>query len=156
MKYIRNIFSVIALLSVLAVTGCQKDDKAGDITGSWHLVSWAGDQPDVDVYLSFDQDGTFDLYQRYDSPYYDHLDGTWTLTDGVLAGVYGDGSSWGGSYTVVMNQDTGEMTLTDIADASDISVYTRASIPEDILSGDLGLKSTAPGNILIPVERRFL
>ena len=92
--------------------------------------------------IDFRTDGTFDLYQRVYSPYYEHFDGTWTLDGNTLDGNYSDGTPWRSSYTVSVNEDASGLTLTDTFDSEDVSRFIRAAIPEDILSGILGTKGT--------------
>ena len=53
--------------------------------------------------------------------------------NGIISGVYTDGVAWSASYYVAVDSDT--MTWTDTADATDISVYTRAELPDSIEDG---------------------
>lgn len=146
MKYFKYI--IAALLAVLAISSCKKDNPSqnggqadeGSVYGSWHMTSWAGNST-PDIYASFNEDGTFDLYQRLYSPTYEHFTGSWSLDGGVLSGSYDDGASWRTGYNVQINASGEEMTLTATGNADDKATYTKAEIPEEILSGDLSLKS---------------
>ena len=71
---------LIGLAAAFALTGCGDSSKDtpepegdGNVVGSWHLVSWSSLQS-ADVYLSFSESGSFDIYQRLYKPEYVHLD----------------------------------------------------------------------------------
>lgn len=75
---------LIGLAAAFALTGCGDSSKDtpepegdGNVVGSWHLVSWSSLQS-ADVYLSFSESGSFDIYQRLYKPEYVHLDGTYS------------------------------------------------------------------------------
>lgn len=141
----------ILCASFAGACGCTRnggpegqDGEAGPVTGQWHLESWGVlTQEQADVYVSFGEDGTFDLYQRVYTTWYEHYDGTYTQQDGLLSGTYSDGTAWGSEYTVLVSADKSTMTLTGASDASDVSVYRAGTIPEEILSGAL-LSKAAP------------
>lgn len=93
---------LIGLAAAFALTGCgdSKDtpepEGDGSVVGSWHLVSWSTLQS-ADVYLSFSEAGSFQLYQRLYKPEYVHLDGTYSYDKPTLSGRYSDNTSWGSS-----------------------------------------------------------
>ncbi|MEE1148197.1 MAG: hypothetical protein UHN93_02975, partial [Alistipes sp.] len=51
---------------------------------------------------------------------------------GIIKGTYSDGVAWGATYYVNVDVEGETMTWKDTADSSDISVYTRSDLPEDI------------------------
>ena len=109
----------------------------GNVVGSWHLVSWSSLQS-ADVYLSFSESGSFDIYQRLYKPEYVHLDGTYSYDKPTLSGRYSDNTPWGSaSYRVSFNADGTRMTLTSTSSTSDVSVFVKAEIPSEIISGAL-------------------
>lgn len=82
---------LIGLAAAFALTGCGDSSKDtpepegdGNVVGSWHLVSWSSLQS-ADVYLSFSESGSFDIYQRLYKPEYVHLDGTYSYDKPTLA-----------------------------------------------------------------------
>lgn len=159
MKSFRYILS--AVLAVLAMASCNKNNpeqkpewtSEGSVTGTWHLLSWTA-LTSADIYVSFNENGTFDLYQRLYSPTYEHLTGSWDLNAGILSGEYDDGTSWRADYNFLISTSGDEMILTATHDADDKATYVRAGIPEEILSGDLSLKS--PEAIKESSDFRFL
>ena len=85
---------LIGLAAAFALTGCGDSSKDtpepegdGNVVGSWHLVSWSSLQS-ADVYLSFSESGSFDIYQRLYKPEYVHLDGTYSYDKPTLSGRY--------------------------------------------------------------------
>ena len=129
----------IVLVALFATTGCggSSGDEptpapaAFSVTGEWKLVSWST-LSTADIYVSFDDAGTFELYQRLYTPEYRYLHGTYTYVKSVLNGIYSDAVAWGSAYRVSFNADGSQMTLTAEQDATDISVFARAAIPDEV------------------------
>lgn len=104
------------------------DTDATAIAGNWQLTQWRGAEPSFDVYLSITEDGVVTLWQRIESREWELFYSTTTLENSVISGEYTDGVAWSASYTVAVDGDT--MTWTDTADETDISVYTRCTLPD--------------------------
>jgi len=155
-------FLCFVLVALFATTGCggsSDDDQtpgpvpaAFSVAGEWRLVSWST-LSTADIYASFDETGAFELYQRLYTPEYRYLHGTYTYANSVLNGVYSDAAAWGSSYRVSFNADGTQMTLTAERDLADVSVFARATIPDEVRSvqsensvqaqtksGDVGLR----------------
>ena len=106
---------------------------AGDtseIAGTWQLTEWRGTEPSFDIYLDITADGVVTLWQRLESREWECYYSSADFVDGLLCGTYTDGVAWGASYSVTLGDDT--MTWVDSNDTTDISVYTRAELPEDM------------------------
>lgn len=99
-----------------------------DIAGTWHLTQWRGAEPSFDVYLSITEDGIVTLWQRIESREWQRYYSIAEIENGVISGTYTDGVAWGASYNVTLGNET--MTWINTADSGDISVYTRAELPE--------------------------
>lgn len=97
------------------------------IAGVWHLTSWRDATPSFEVYMDITATGGVTLYQRIDSLYWDVFQSTAAISNGVISGVYTDNVAWGASYSVTAAGDT--MTWIATNDSSDISVYTRSTLP---------------------------
>lgn len=104
------------------------DTDTTAIAGDWQLTQWRGAEPSFDVYLSITEDGVVTLWQRIESREWEQFYSTTTLENSVISGEYTDGSAWSASYTVTVDGDT--MTWVDTADDTDISVYTRCTLPD--------------------------
>lgn len=145
MKSIKTIFFCLA--AVLTFAGCNKPEKVnpdvdnkGSIIGQWHLVSWSNTLSAADIYLSFNKEGKFNIYQRLYEPTYSHYDGTYNLNGNKLTGSYSDGTAWGSPvYTVEFSDNGTILTLTGTAE-NDVAVYVKESIPDYVLSGEMTTK----------------
>ncbi len=152
---------IIMAVAALLLPSCGKspeaedpEQRSGSVVGRWHMVSWSSLTSDeADVYISFGEDGRFDLYQRVYTPYYVHYDGTYSQQGDIVTGTYSDGTSWNTSYVASFNAEMTRMTLTGSTDGADIAVYDSISgIPEDVTSGELGPKASRS----VSVDFRFL
>lgn len=98
------------------------------LAGEWQLTSWRGAKPSFDVYLSITPDGIVTLWQRISSRSWETYYSTVGYENGVIAGTYTDGVAWSTSYSVTVDGDT--MTWVDTTDSTDVSVYTRCTLPD--------------------------
>ena len=126
-------FYLFALCAALAFVGCGKEndtpkvDAAAKVVGEWHC---APEGYDIDVYVAFEADGSFDEYQRLGEGRYRHYEGTWSVDKSVLSGIYADGTEWGSSYTLSFDGET--MTLTANNESAEAIVYTKTEIPAEV------------------------
>ena len=127
---------VAAMLATFALVGCEKSvdapkvDNAVKLVGEWHC---APESYDVDVYVAFGAQGTFDEYQRLGEGRYRHYEGIWSVEKDQLSGLYADGTEWGSTYTISFSGET--MTLTANNDSREVMVYTKTSIPAEVKDG---------------------
>ena len=134
------------LLSLLVAAGCGKN-KEGKLSleeklcGQWHSTSLS---VSGDVYLQFDAEKTFEMYQKIGSGAYRLYRGTWNLENDILSGKYNDGEDWAAAYNVVI--DGTSLTLTSVNDAAEVTKYSAASIPEEVKTGcEVVVKSSKAG-----------
>lgn len=102
------------------------------IAGDWHLAEWRGAAPSFDVYMSITEDGVVSLWQRIESREWQLFYSTVIYENDTIWGEYTDGIAWGASYSVAIDGD--RMTWTDTLFSSDVSVYERAEIPDEVTS----------------------
>ena len=98
------------------------------LAGDWHLTSWRGAEPSFDVYLNISTDGIVSLWQRMTSRRWETYYSCVGYENGIISGEYTDGVAWSTSYIVTIDGDT--MTWVDIADSTDVSIYTRCTLPD--------------------------
>ena len=126
-------FAAVLLASVVALSSCGSGESVSpkaSIVGCWQL-QWSDANLDyVDVYAEFNEDMTFNLYQKLQSPSYKHYKGSYLIADGVLSGEYSDGKSWGSSYNIAI--EDGVMTLTSTTNSDDVSVFLRCEPRSDV------------------------
>ena len=122
------------MLLALAVVGCEKSSVKGSskaaLDGEWVLTSWNEAEPEFNVYIDFNEDNTFEIYQQVWSFDYELYTGTYTITGDIVSGVYADGSIWACGYKFVKDGDT--LTMYSQEDQSVVSVYTKCEIPAEI------------------------
>ena len=98
------------------------------LAGDWHLTEWCGAVPSFDVYLSISEDGVVTLWQRMESRLWETFYSTVDIDGGIIAGEYTDGIAWAASYYVAVDGNT--MTWTNTANTTEVSVYTRCTLPD--------------------------
>ena len=124
-----------AMLLLVALTGCGdkeggKNKNENSVIGEWALVQWNDATPEFHVYIDFNTDGTFQMYQQVWSLDYEFFEGTYTLTGDVLTGKYADGTNWACGYRVSVVDD--QLIMYSQEDISVTSVYEKCTISEDI------------------------
>lgn len=149
-----RLLSRLALVAVALTlfTSCHPEEESQpklDISGTWELASITdtravaiGDEQ-VEVYVVFKTDepavtrakkpvevvpttGTFRLYQKLGAGRFRTFNGTWSLTDATLTGVYDGGRPWGAEYQVSVDDTNKRLTL---AAPTETCVYTSATLP---------------------------
>ncbi len=147
----------VALFSVSCIDSSSAEDTlAKGIQGEWHLSSWSGEMSEqIDIYVEFKADNTFNLYQKdWNTPiYYVHYTGTYLIADGVITGKYSDGKNWGATngYNVSLSKDNGQLTLIDVDNSDDISLFVPVTIPENVKGGAAVM--TTRGDEMFNIER---
>jgi hypothetical protein len=141
MKLTKIFFAVIALLAVACnPNGGQggnsgtKWENSGSLIGEWSLSSWAGSADAAPkVYIVFNEDQTFDMYQQSYSVIWFRYDGTWSLNGTTLSGKYSDGTPWNCDYTVAYSLSPKLIRLTSKSDSADVTIYESERIPDTII-----------------------
>jgi len=83
--------------------------------------------------MTITEDGVVTLWQKLESREWELFYSNVGYENGIISGVYTDGVAWSASYSVTVSGDA--MTWIDTNDATDISVYTRAELPNSIEDG---------------------
>ncbi|MBQ0080730.1 MAG: lipocalin family protein [Alistipes sp.] len=138
MKTIKYFFATLMLLCAMACGG-GSDTPQIPINGDWQLKSM-NNMPFVagDVYITFNSNATFELYQKIGTSDFEHFSGTYQLSATKILGKYTDGTSWLCDYSYTIHNDT--LTLTD-DETSDNYVYESCEIPEDVISNETRLQN---------------
>lgn len=139
----RRLLYITMLALAVVATACNKEKTPADITpklyGEWHC------EPDgfaADVYVAFNEDGSFDLYQQIGEGRYRYYAGSWYVKGNTLSGIYADESAWGSDY-VVAHADADTMTLTAANGSEEVMTYRRATIPASVKDECTTLRSSA-------------
>lgn len=161
MRITKIFFAVVALLIVSCLpnggngggtTNGPKWENNGSVVGEWSLSSWA-DNADAapKIYIIFNDDNTFDMYQQSYSVIWFHYDGTWALNGTTLSGKYTDDTPWLCNYTVAFSQDPKLIRLTNQNDKDDVSIYSATEVPDTIID-----ESQDPEAVRSVALKRFL
>ena len=131
----------IILFAVLAMIVSACGDKGGDskkgldITGQWELIDIETKaaqigEAEIEVYIEFNKDNTFNLWQMIGAGRFEKMTGTWTLNQNVLSGKYSDGKAWGANYEVGI--ESGNLVMTETKQDIQTYIYRKCTIPSDI------------------------
>lgn len=127
---------ILYILSALMILASCGKDKGGDNTGldleqklygDWHSTSLP---IDGEIYISFSEDKTFELYQKIGEGVHRLYRGTWALEESLLTGKYNDGEDWAASYNVTVADEV--LTMISNNDAAEKSVYEKTEIPATV------------------------
>ena len=135
MKMKKIVFFISALM--IMVSCGEKGGKQPELTleqklcTEWHSTAMPLDG--ADIYLSFGEDNTFELYQKIVEGAYRLYRGTWNLEEDMLTGKYNDGEDWAAAYQISIDGET--LTMTSPNDAAEVSVYVKAEIPANVKDG---------------------
>ena len=142
----------VAALALLAAGCGGKDKKEEKIPNDgWMLSRWNG-STDLEgkVYVQFNEDQTFTLYQNIDQPGFRKFTGTYTVdnsaeTGPVLSGAYADATPWESSYVVEKHSETELQLRAQVGGA--VSLYTAVVVPAYAKDGIVGPDSRAGGSV---------
>ena len=131
----RKLIYMMAAVLMLAACGKKPDNKTEltleqQLCGEWHSTTLA---VDADIYLSFAEDKTFEMYQQITEGAHRLYRGTWNLEGTLLTGKYNDGEDWAAAYDIAIEGDA--LTLISVNDAAEKSVYKKTAIPEEVKNG---------------------
>ena len=131
----KKILYIIFAASLLLLASCEKFMKPSQkLIGDWHCTA---STTKAEIYVTFNEDNTFVLYQQINEGAFRVYNGMYSLTESadgsayILSGAYNDGAAWGTEYEMQM---TGNYTM--ILTAGGISEkYEKlpAGIPAEVL-----------------------
>lgn len=131
----KKILYIISALMLMVSCG-EKGGKQPELTleqklcTEWHSTTLS---LNADIYLSFEENNTFELYQKIVEGAYRLYRGTWNLEEDILTGKYNDGEDWAAAYQISIEGET--LTMTSKNDAAEVSVYKKAEIPSNVKEG---------------------
>lgn len=131
-----KIWSLLMLLAA-TVSSCNNGtDKpaAGleHIVNEWKLATWGGADAPFTVYIDFNEDNTYEMYQQVYGLEFVKFSGTYNVSGNIVTGTYSDGQNWKSGYKASISGDFNTLVLNSQEDVSIESVYEVTLIPEDI------------------------
>ncbi len=155
-----GIFMAVLVAAFVSAVSCTKSTKSNEnmvyaaIEGEWHMTSWSGEMSEsIDVYVEFNADRTFVLYQKLKKQYFVKYAGQYSIVDNVLTGLYDDNTPLNSSYNVDLNSDNTRLTLSSREHPDDITIFAKEPIPSTVVDGARRL--TSRGETVLDV-RKFL
>ena len=137
----KYIYTLLATLPFIFLAGCSKEDAPlpvdKGLAGEWVLTSWNDTAPgeDFGVYMELADNGNFTLYEKVVTPAYVRYSGTYTADGSTFSGTYSDGKPLNAVYAYEIDDSGNTLTMTAGGTVEpDVCIYTRTSIPEDVLS----------------------
>lgn len=129
-----------ALVCVISLAMLSCDPQGGketpvDVTGDWELQN----VENTSVYVSFGQDGDFQLYQKLGEGRYRKFTGVYTVDVNIVSGTYSDGTSWGTDYKASISGL--ELTMVSLGGSGTAYTYASASIPDSVIEEAVEVKS---------------
>lgn len=143
----RIIYLLFAVLtSVCLLAGCQKEDERvkAELVGDWHY-SGTENGVEMDVWVSFAADGSFEMYQLVGEGAYWHSTGVYSYNGKVLSGVYSDRYPWKYTYSVSVNGSSLVMKAVELESYS--VTYTREAVPSEVREKALDLTKASGGYV---------
>ena len=80
------------------------------------------------VYIEFNADLTFEIYQKVGEGRYRRYDGTYVVTENIVTGEYSDGEDWGSGYTAAFEDEI--LVLTADNGSGEVCRYEKASLDQ--------------------------
>lgn len=145
-----NIFKVIMIGLISIITySCDKEDNLEPsldvspitIQGTWKLAELnnAPLPEDFYVYITFDREGKYTMYQKHDSMYPRRITGSYAIDKDYFLGYiisgeydYGNGE-WNNEYIVTNLLQSGSMVWT-VKNGQEVTKYVRCdAVPQEII-----------------------
>lgn len=115
---------------VMTFTGCEeKDEVVRRIVGEWLYTDEESGQ-DIEIYISFDVDDTFELFQKIGEGAHRYRTGTYNVDMDYVTGMYSDGTPWASDYILFFADD--EMVMKSAHSQGYYAVYRKVRIPAEV------------------------
>lgn len=127
----QKIYTVLLVIASLMLSmSCSKDFDGKELVGDWNCcVEESGKS--LDIWISFSENGTFEMYQKFGEGVYWHSKGTFQVNGkGLLTGVYSDRTPWKYEYHYAVSGGT--LTMIASTDESYSNTYTRKTTPQSV------------------------
>lgn len=137
----KKIIYMFLAAAMFVLAGCkEKDEVQHNIVGEWYYSDQESGQ-DIEIFVAFNIDRTFDLYQKIGEGYPRHLSGTYEVDRTLVSGMYSDRTPWASDYNVSFVDGNMIMTSTTVEGYS--VRYLKKRIPDEIR--DLAVDMTKSG-----------
>ena len=126
----KKLLYMMMMAALTLFTGCrEKDEVQHMIIGEWHFSDEEVGH-EIDVYVSFNIDYTFDMYQKIGEGAHRYYKGTFEVDRSLVTGAYSDGTPWASDYNVSFLD--GNMVMTSVEDEGYSITYKKEKIPAEV------------------------
>lgn len=127
--------------AMIVLAGCkEKDEVKHKIVGEWYYSDEESGH-DLEIYVAFSIDYTFDIYQKIGEGGFRHLTGTYEVDRTLVTGVYSDRTPWASDYNVSFVD--GNMVMTSTTADSYSVTYKKQRIPDEIKELSVDMSKSA-------------
>jgi hypothetical protein len=135
----KKILYMLLAVMMTAFTACrEKDEVQHRIVGEWHFAEEEAGQQ-IEIYLAFNSNFTFDLYQKIGEGVHRHMTGTYQVDRTIVSGMYSDRTPWACDYDVSFND--GNMTMKSTSVENYVITYTKQRIPDEVRNNSVETRS---------------
>ena len=131
--------TLVALVAVIMSVACQSEGEQylNQIVGEWHYTG-SDSNVDEDIWIAFNSDMTFELYQKIGDGVHRCIKGTYSINvkDKIISGLYEDNYPWKDDYK--FNVSDKVLALQTVSDGQHYA-YARQSIPSEVRTMSLPL-----------------
>ena len=144
------LYIIAAAAALLLSASCQKDSDrlVSKLAADWHYTAKENGVAE-DVWVSFFEDGSFEMFQKAgDGPYW-YTQGEYELDTekNILSGVYSDRYPWKYSYKVSVSDRTLEMEAVELKGY--ILKYNKETVPADVREKSLPLTKSESAELFL-------
>lgn len=126
----KKILYMIIAAALLVFTGCrEKDEVQHRIVGEW-LYSTEESGQAIEIYVAFNIDWTFDMYQKIGEGAHRYYKGNYEVERTLVSGSYSDGTPWASDYDVSFLN--GDMIMKSVQNDGYSITYKKAKIPAEV------------------------
>lgn len=138
MKYILKLFTIFALAASLVSCKSQALRDVEALVGDWHYAAEESGVK-VDIWVSFFQNGTFQMYQLVGEGAYWRSTGSYEADseDSTIYGRYSDKTPWAHTYKFAF--ESGKLVLTAVDMPTYVVKYNRETVPASVKEKALDL-----------------
>ena len=98
------------MLLAATVSSCNNGEGGGKpaaglehIVNEWKLATWGGADAPFTVYIDFNEDNTYEMYQQVYGLEFVKFSGTYNVSGSIVTGTYSDGQNWKSGYKDYMH-----------------------------------------------------
>lgn len=147
-KDMKKILYMFLAAAMIALTSCkEKDEVQHRIVGEWMYTHEEAGQS-IEIYVAFNVNYTFDLYQKVGDGAHRHLTGTYEVDRTIVSGMYSDRTPWASEYSVSFNGT--DMVMKSLSAEEYTITYKKARIPDEVKNHSVEMTRSGISEDFVP------